>query len=151
MKWVAAVLVVLAQAADEKRPHLEVRGIYGAVPSELWKDGKPLADSGVNAVWLYSGDLTEEAVRALRARGARVFAEFNTMHVAAYVKANPDAAPVGPDGKPCPPPSGWQGVCPTHPGYRKHRMEEFRAVLSTFEIDGIWLDYHHAHASWEQA
>jgi hypothetical protein len=30
-------------------------------------------------------------------------------------------------------------------------MDEFRRVLSTFEIDGIWLDYHHAHASWEQA
>jgi hypothetical protein len=30
-------------------------------------------------------------------------------------------------------------------------MEEFRKVLESFEIDGIWLDYHHAHASWEQA
>jgi hypothetical protein len=30
-------------------------------------------------------------------------------------------------------------------------MSEFRRVLQTFEIDGIWLDYHHAHASWERA
>ena len=30
-------------------------------------------------------------------------------------------------------------------------MEEFRRVLGHIEIDGIWLDYHHAHASWEQA
>jgi hypothetical protein len=30
-------------------------------------------------------------------------------------------------------------------------MDEFRRVLTTFEIDGIWLDYHHAHASWERA
>jgi hypothetical protein len=30
-------------------------------------------------------------------------------------------------------------------------MDEFRAVLSKFELDGIWLDYHHAHAAWEQA
>jgi hypothetical protein len=29
-------------------------------------------------------------------------------------------------------------------------MEEFRRVLETFDIDGIWLDYHHAHASWER-
>jgi len=29
-------------------------------------------------------------------------------------------------------------------------MNEFRRVLQSFEIDGIWLDYHHAHASWEQ-
>ena len=73
------------------------------------------------------------------------------MHDAAYLKDHPDAAPVGTDGKPCPPPDGWQGVCPTHPGYREARMEAFRKALADFEIDGIWLDYHHAHASWEQA
>ncbi len=146
-----ALMMLQAEAAEAKRPHLEVRGIYGGVPSELWKDGKPLADSGVNAVWVGSGSVTEEVVRTLHAQGARVFAEFNTLHVAGFLKAHPDAAPVGIDGKPCPPPSGWQGICPTHPGYRKHRMDNFRAVLTRFEIDGIWLDYHHAHASWEQA
>jgi hypothetical protein len=30
-------------------------------------------------------------------------------------------------------------------------MQSFRAVLESHAIDGIWLDYHHAHASWEQA
>lgn len=137
--------------AEAKRPHIEVRGIYGGVPSELWKDGKPLADSGVNAVWVGSGSVTDEVVRTVHAQGARLFAEFNTMHVAGFLKDHPDAAPVGPDGKPSPPPSGWQGVCPTHPAYRKNRMDDFRRLLATFEIDGVWLDYHHAHASWEQA
>jgi hypothetical protein len=87
----------------------------------------------------------------LKGQGARVFAEFNTMHVAAYLNDHPAAAPVGVDGKICPPPQGWQGICPTHRGYRKFRMDEFRRVLTEFEIDGIWLDYHHSHASWERA
>ena len=52
---------------------------------------------------------------------------------------------------PSPAPSGWQGVSAHHAGYRRDRMQEFRRVLETFEIDGIWLDYHHAHAAWEQA
>jgi uncharacterized lipoprotein YddW (UPF0748 family) len=143
--------LLLLQGAEEKRPHIEVRGIYGGVPTELMKDGKTLADSGVNAVWMYSGDLTEEAVRTVHGQGARIFAEFNTMHVAGFLKQHPDAAPVGPDGKVSPPPSGWQGICPTHPAYRKHRMDDFRSLLEKFEIDGVWLDYHHAHASWEQA
>lgn len=30
-------------------------------------------------------------------------------------------------------------------------MDAFRHVLATYKIDGIWLDYHHSHASWEQA
>ena len=149
LAWIATAFA--AQADPEpRRPHVEVRGIYGGVPSELWKDGKTLADSGVNAVWVGSGSVTEEAVRTLRQQGARVYAEFNTMHGAGFLKQDPDAAPVGADGKVCPPPSGWQGICPTHPAYRKGRMDEFRALLGKFEIDGVWLDYHHAHASWER-
>jgi hypothetical protein len=30
-------------------------------------------------------------------------------------------------------------------------MQAFRDLLVTFAIDGVWLDYHHSHASWEQA
>ena len=36
-------------------------------------------------------------------------------------------------------------------GYREYRMRSFREVLQSHDVDGIWLDYHHSHASWEQA
>ncbi len=130
---------------------IEVRGIYGGVPTQILDRGRSLSDYGINAVWVGSGGLTREGIVLLRRQGAKVFAEFNTMHDAAYLKDHPHAAPVGSDGKPCPPPDGWQGVCPTHPGYRAARMTAFRKALRDFEIDGIWLDYHHAHANWEQA
>jgi hypothetical protein len=141
----------LAQNGGASRPQVEIRGIYGGVPTEILDRGKSLSDYGVNAVWVGSGGLSRERLALLRQEGARVFAEFNTMHDAGYLEEHPDAAPVGTDGKPCPPPDGWQGLCPTHPGYREARMTEFRRVLRDFAIDGIWLDYHHAHASWEQA
>jgi hypothetical protein len=140
-----------AAAAGEKRPHVKVRGIYGGVPTQILDRGRTLDDYGVNAVWIGSGGLTAERVALLREQGARVFAEFNTMHDASYLKEHPDAAPIGTDGKVCPPPDGWQGVCPTHSGYRKNRMDAFRKVLREHAVDGIWLDYHHSHASWEQA
>lgn len=121
------------------------------MPVELLEEGKTLDNHGINAVWMGSGSLTAERVALLKRQGARVFAEFNTMHVAGYLKDHPDAAPVGSDGNVCPAPQGWQGICPTHPGYRKFRMDAFRQTLAGFEIDGIWLDYHHSHASWERA
>src|ERR687893_621226 len=124
----------------ERRAHIAVRGIYGGVPTQIFDRGKTLADYGVNAVWIGSGGLTAERVELLRKQGAQVFAEFNTMHEASYLKEHPDAAPVGTDGKVSPPPDGWQGICPTHPGYRSYRMAAFRDVLSKFEIDGVWLD-----------
>jgi hypothetical protein len=135
----------------ESRPHIAVRGIYGGVPTAWFERGQTLADYGVNAVWIASGNLRTEDIALLKQQGAQVYAEFNTLRDAGYLKGHPEAAPVGADGRVCPPPDGWQGVCPTHPSYRRSRMEAFRAVLRNFAIDGIWLDYHHSHASWERA
>jgi hypothetical protein len=136
-----------------KRPEIAIRGIYGGVPSQMFDRGKTLDDYGVNAIWVGSGSVTRALVDGLKARspGLKVFAEFNTMHEAGYLRDHPDASPVGPDGRICPPPDGWQGVCPTHEGYHRTRMEAFRRTLRAAAIDGIWLDYHHAQASWEQA
>lgn len=128
-----------------------LRGIYGGVPQEILDSGRSLREFGVDAVWLGAGSITPERLAQLRAEDVQVYAEFNTLHVAAYVQAHPDAAPVGPDGKVSPPPDGWQGVCPTHEAYRASRMDAFRTLLASSAVDGVWLDYHHSHASWEQA
>lgn len=146
-----SVGIALPAGEPGKRPHVAVRGIYGGVPTEIFDAGRTLADYGINAVFLSSGSLTAERIELLKSQGAKVFAEFNTMHYERYVKENPDAAPVGADGQVSPPPQGWQGACPTHPGYRKQRMDAFRTVLQAHPLDGIWLDYHHSHASWERA
>jgi hypothetical protein len=137
----------------EKRPNVVIRGIYGGVPTQIFERGKTLEDFGVNAVWIGAGGVTSELIASLKSKSKdlKVFAEFNTMHEASYLKDHPDARPIGADGRVSPPPEGWQGVCPTHPGYRVARMNAFRQTLRATPIDGIWLDYHHAHASWEQA
>jgi hypothetical protein len=140
-----------ANPADSARPWVEVRGLYGGVPQEILDSGRTLRDFGLDAVWMGSGSFTPERVALLRAQGVSVYAEFNTLHVADYLKEHPDAAPVGSDGRVSPPPDGWQGICPSHEAYRRSRMDAFRALLRDFEVDGVWLDYHHAHASWEQA
>jgi hypothetical protein len=137
--------------AEEARPWVAVRGVYGGVPQEVLDSGRGLREFGLDAVWLGSGSFTAERMARLRAQGVSVYAEFNTLHVAEYLKEHPDAAPVGADGKVQPPPDGWQGICPSHEAYRRSRVEAFRQLLRDFAVDGVWLDYHHAHASWEQA
>ena len=137
--------------AIAKRPHIEIRGIYGGMPEEVMTDGRKLTESGINAVFMHSGGIDAGKVARLHDHGAKLFAEFNSMHHEKFIEEAPDAAPVGTDGEVSPPPEDWQGVCPTHPGYRANRMTEFRRLLSEFDLDGIWLDYHHSHASWERA
>jgi hypothetical protein len=130
---------------------LAIRGVYGGFPKEILDRGKTLDDYGINAVWIGSDGLSPDLVKTLHSKGVKIFAEFNTMHVSGYLKDHPDASPVGVDGKICPASDGWQGICPTHQGYRIQRMDAYRKALKDFDIDGIWLDYHHSHASWEQA
>lgn len=67
--------------ADDRGTHIKIRGIYGGVPTELLKHGE-LADYGVNAIFMLSGGVNAERISLLKKRGAQVFAEFNTMHVA---------------------------------------------------------------------
>lgn len=151
MPFIAGISISLfhSNAHAQDRPLPEIRGVYGGEPQ--LPAGKSLADFGINAVWVGSGGVSVEQTDRLHRQGVKLFAEFNTMHESSYLKEHPDAAPVGVDGKPSPPPDDWQGVCPTHPGYRAWRMAEFRKTLEKAPIDGIWLDYHHSHASWEQA
>jgi hypothetical protein len=147
----ARTSVLQATQKSSARTNIQIRGIYGGFPKQILDRGETPADYGVNAIWVGSGSLDAKEIERYHKLGLKVFAEFNSMHAAQYLKEHPNAAPIGPDGKPSPPPNGWQGVSPFHAGYRQDRMNEFRRVLRTFEIDGIWLDYHHAHASWEQA
>jgi hypothetical protein len=147
----AAPRAAAAAVPIQSPARITIRGVYGGYLREILQRGQTPADYGINAVWVGSGSLNAMAVEQMRSLGLQVFAEFNSMHAAQYLKAHPDAAPIGPDGKPSPAPQGWQGVSAFHAGYRRDRMTEFRRVLAMFDIDGIWLDYHHAHASWERA
>ena len=137
----------------EKRAQISIRGIYGGVPTQIFERGKTLDDFGINAIWIGAGSVSRELIVSLKrqSKDLKVFAEFNTMHEAGYLKDHPQARPIGSDGQVSPAPDGWQGVCPTDPGYRLGRMSAFRETLRAAPIDGIWLDYHHAHANWEQA
>lgn len=148
--WIFLLFNTFVYYPTESSRNLEVLGIYGGSPAPPGS-GKSLQEFGVNTVFIHSGSLSRELVEKVKGDGGRIFAEFNTMHFTRFLENNPDAYPIGSDGEISPPQDGWQGVCPNHPGYRNNRMAAFREILNQYDVDGIWLDYHHAHASWERA
>ena len=93
-----------AKAQQGARRAVPVRGIYGGYPSQILDRGEKPADYGVNAIWVGSSALRAAEIARYHDLGMKVFAEFNSMHAAQYLKEHPDAAPLGPDGKPSPPP-----------------------------------------------
>ncbi|MBI2425895.1 MAG: hypothetical protein HYV27_23930 [Candidatus Hydrogenedentes bacterium] len=127
-----------------------VLGTYGH-PQAFWDAGGHLGDYGINAVFIHSGSLDANTVARARAEGAKVFAEFATLNgkQGAYVEQHPEAHPIDDTGSPARPATWFMGVCPTHPGFREYRMAELRELLDRVQLDGVWMDYLHWHAQFE--
>jgi hypothetical protein len=136
------------RAGEAPAKRVLVRGAY-ADPRPFWDKGLRLDAYGVNAVFVRAQSLSEPLVRRARAEGARVFAEFGTLNASYGLDKHPDAHPIDDTGKPAPRATWFLGVCPTHEGFRAARMKALRDLLARLEVDGVFMDYLHWHAQFE--
>ncbi|MDZ4857969.1 MAG: hypothetical protein SGI88_03225 [Candidatus Hydrogenedentes bacterium] len=141
--------VALQVMGDAGIPDI-VHGGYSH-PKGFWDTGAKLNEYGLNAVFIHSGGIDEATIHRARAEGCKVFAEFATLNgkVGEYVDKHPDAHPIDDTGNPARAATWFMGVCPTHAGFRQFRMDELRALVKTHDIDGVWMDYLHWHAQFE--
>jgi len=128
---------------------IEIRGIYGS-PDAFWKKGHRLDQLGVNSIFLSGGSLNEKMMTHAREEGLKVFAEFPVLNGKNYVDKHPEAWAVDKEGNKVQPASWFMGVCPTEPGFRRNRMAELRKLLQRMAVDGVWMDYLHWHAQFEE-
>lgn len=127
---------------------ISIKGIYGH-PGEFWKKGYDLRDLNVNAVFLHHKSIDTAFMRRARSEGLNIYAEFATLNGEGYVEKNPGAWAVDHTGANVKKATWFMGVCPTDPKFRDHRLSELRNVLNKYDIDGVWLDYLHWHAQFE--
>ena len=151
----AALLFFMGFVAKDKKTDqssiskkIEIRGIYGS-PKPFWEKNLVLNELGVNAIFIHYRSIDEAMMRKAKAEGVKVFAEFATLNGKNYVEQHPEAWAVDNAGQKVKPATWFMGVCPTEPGFREHRLNELKALLREFDIDGIWMDYLHWHAQFE--
>lgn len=133
---------------QNKAPEVEIRGIYGN-PTPFWDRGINLKDLGVNAVFVHSGTINQKMARRVKDEGLKIFAEFATLNGKNYVEEHPEAWAINNKGERVEAANWFMGVCPTEPGFREYRFTQLRNLLQEFELDGVWLDYVHWHAQFE--
>jgi hypothetical protein len=151
MLWFAWFPVSMLSAQPEKSSGPDkIRGIYGS-PEAFWKKSMRLPHLGVNAVFMHSGSITDSIVSKLKADGIKLYAEFATLNGKGYVENHPEAWPIDKHGNKAEAATWFMGVCPTEPGFRSHRIDELKKLLTRFDIDGVWMDYLHWHAQFEDA
>lgn len=143
-----ALLGFAAAAGGQTAVRVAVRGAY-ASPKSFWAQGARLDEYGINAIFVHSGAVTADLLSRAREEGALVFAEFATLNGKGYVENHPEAWPVNERGEKSPQATWFLGVCPTDPGFRQYRMEQLRRLLESAPIAGLWMDYFHWHAQFE--
>ena len=148
--WAALLLLVCLAVPNISGQEniVEIRGIYGS-PAPFWEKGMNLSDLNVNAIFVHGSSITKEMVGRAKADGLKVFAEFPTLNGKNYVESHPEAWAINEKGEKVEPATWFMGVCPTEPGFRKHRMDKLKAMLRNLNLDGIWMDYVHWHAQFE--
>src|SRR5690606_28052669 len=127
---------------------IEIRGVYGN-PQPLWDKGYQLNDLGINAIFVHSGSINEDMIDRAKAEGAKVYAEFATLNGKGYVETHPEAWAINEKGERVRAATWFMGVCPTEPGFRKYRFDQLRDLLLEYDLDGVWMDYVHWHAQFE--
>lgn len=158
-KWLLALFlaffIVIAgtkKAYSEDEPEtdlIQIRGIYGS-PTGFWKKGIHLSDLGVNAIFVRHHSITEKFMERAEQEGVAVYAEYPTLKGKGYVKEHPDAWPINDQGEKAKQASWFMGVCPTNPDFKQYRMRELRELLKTYDVKGVWMDYVHWHAQFEE-
>jgi hypothetical protein len=53
------------RAAQAKRSHITIRGVYGGVPQQIFDRGETLDDYGINAIWIGSASASNKLVADL--------------------------------------------------------------------------------------
>jgi hypothetical protein len=115
----------------------------------------PLPSSGVDqAAYLATGKpLTVETDRvwsdALRAAGLRVYQTTALFFDPDLLHSFPDARPVDANGDVDRGFDWYLGVCPTHAGYLKAKIERLRRVTAELEPDGLFLSFTRYPGFWE--
>jgi hypothetical protein len=127
---------------------VEIRGVYGN-PAPLWEKDYRLDELGVNAIFVHSGSIQADMITRARSEGVKIFSEFATLNGKGYVEKHPEAWAINEKGEPVEAATWFMGVCPTEPGFRRYRFNQLKELLTTYDLDGVWMDYVHWHAQFE--
>lgn len=128
---------------------IEIRGIYGS-PDPFWNRNISLDQLNVNAIFLNWHSIDTKLMERAKQEGVKVFAEFPVLNGKGYVDKHPEAWAIDRNGKKAEQASWFMGVCPTEPGFRQYRMTELSELLKRFNLNGIFMDYLHWHAQFEE-
>lgn len=142
------IMTMTVACGEQSVRTVEIRGIYGH-PKPLWDKEIKLPDLGINAAFVHGGSIDSALMDQARADGIDIYSEFATLNGKGYVEDHPEAWAINEKGERVEAATWFMGVCPTEPGFREYRFDQLRQLLRRYDVKGIWMDYVHWHAQFE--
>jgi hypothetical protein len=143
------MVFLLNTCSGPQQVGLEIRGIYGH-PKPFWEKDIRLDELSVNSIFLHSGSIDSALMWKAKEQNLKVFAEFATLNGKNYVEHHPEAWPINENGEKVSPASWFMGICPTDTAFKTYRFNQLRTLLQKYDLDGVWMDYVHWHAQFEE-
>ena len=155
----SGLLLRQCPSVAQMKAQIRIRGAYSS-PQSFWAKGLRLDEYGINAIFVHSGAIDEAMVQRARSEGAKVFAEFATLNGSDWltqrkgdrevtIEEHVEAWPIDSKGQRSPRQTFFLGVCPTNEAFLKSRLQALEELVTRQRLDGIWLDYLHWHAQFE--
>ena len=146
--WMISAFLVLTRCSSPQSNPEMVKGIYGN-PKVLLNKGYSLSALGINSIFVHKGSITPELIENAHQQNIKVYAEFPLLNGKEFLENNPTAWPIDSSGNRSPQADWFMGICPSNPDFKKYREEQLASLLSTLNVDGVWLDYVQWHAQFE--
>lgn len=146
--WIPIFWIALLSCASRDPREEFVKGIYGN-PNVLLDKGYSLKELGINSIFVHAGSITPELMDAAHQQGIKVFAEFPLLNGKEFLESHLEAWPIDSNGNRSPQADWFMGICPSNPDFKKYRETQLTTLLTTYMVDGVWLDYVHWHAQFE--
>ncbi len=154
-----SLLLGVHASSQPAKKKIEIRGAYSS-PDPFWQKGARLDEYGINAIFVHAGSIDTDVIRRCRTEGARVFAEFPTFNGSGWltkqdgdrevvIEKHSDAWPIDEKGQRSPKQTWFLGICPTNETFLTARLEALKQRVTSHKLDGVWLDYLHWHAQFE--
>jgi len=154
-----SLLLGVGASSQPAKKKIEIRGAYSS-PDPFWQKGVHLGEYGIDAVFIHAESIDTALIQRCRAEGARVFAEFPAFNGGGWltqqdgdrqrvIDEHADAWPIDEKGQRSPRQTWFLGICPTNETFLRARLEALKRVVTSHKLDGVWLDYLHWHAQFE--
>lgn len=146
------ILVIVAMSCNT---HREIKALYG-FSKELepfkGKDAEEIAyilsSWGINAV--FGGYKDKQMLEALRKYGIKTYVSVRIFHNGRFWHKYPQSRPIDVHGNPIEKEEWYTPLTPSNHEVRMERLAEIEKLVSSYDVDGVWLDFTYWPCLWER-